>query len=118
MKYQDLKIRDAMRLTAIASVSLAVAAAMLIKKQIAQPWLDHMPIMHHNAYSTLLITLPILALMCIGVVIQYFVTTPEQNARYIIKAGRALPPALSDTGNPYYRISTLNYVFARSKSQS
>jgi hypothetical protein len=51
--------------------------------------------------------------MCIAVTVQYLVTTPEQNAKYILKAKKALPPTLFDVDNPYYKVPTWKYILQR-----
>lgn len=118
MKYQDLKIRDMMRMVAITVALIVAVVGMLVYRDVAKPLLDNLPIYraHHNMYNILLIVFPLLAVMCIAVTIQYLVTTPEQNAQYILKAKKALPPSLSDVGNPYYRVPTWKYLLQRGKS--
>lgn len=117
MKYQDLKIRDMLRLLAISVVCIVVTIGMLGFRSGAQPFLEGLPIFHHNGYNILLFVLPIMAVLTVGVAIQYLVTTPEQNAKYILKAKANLPPTLSDVDNPNYRVPTWKYILQRPKAQ-
>ena len=120
MKYQDLKVRDMMRMVAMSAAFIAVVVGMLVFRGAAKPFLDNLPIYkaHHDLYNILLFVFPIMSVVCIAVAIQYLVTTPEQNARYIIKAKAALPPTLSEVDNPFYRVPTWKYILDRSSSQS
>jgi hypothetical protein len=117
VKYQDLKVRDMLRLLAISVVCIVLTIGMLGCRSGAQPFLEGLPIFHHNGYKILLFVLPIMAVLTVGVAIQYLVTTPEQNAKYILKAKANLPPTLSDVDNPNYRVPTWKYILQRPKAQ-
>lgn len=117
MKYQDLKIRDTLRLLAISVVCIVVTIGMIGFRRVVKPSLEGLPIFHHDGYLILLFALPIMAVLTVGVAIQYLVTTPEQNAKYILKAKANLPATLSDVDNPHYRVPTWKYVLQRRNAQ-
>lgn len=116
--YQDLKVRDTLRLLAIGAACTVITVAIFACRDVAQPFLERVPIMRHNAFDILLSVLPVMALACLGVSIQYLVTTPEQNARFILKAKASLPPSLSDVDNPDYRTPTWRYVLRRLQAKA
>lgn len=120
MKYQDLKIRDAMRLCAIGAVLLAFIVGMLVYKDAVKPLLNALPIYraHHDEYTILLIVFGVMVPLCFGVSVWYLITTPAQNARSISSAGRPLPPTLSEIDNPYYGVPTWKYILERSKRRT
>lgn len=117
MRYQDLKIRDMLRLLAIGVICIVVTLWILGFRSGVQSFLEGLPIFHHNGYNILLFVLPIMAVLTVGVAVQYLVTTPEQNAKYILKAKANLPPTLLDVDNPNYRVPTWKYILQRPKQQ-
>jgi hypothetical protein len=120
MKYQDLKIRDAMRLGGIGVVLLLLIAGMLVFKDAVKPALNAISDYraHNNEYTILLCTFGLMSPLCFGVSLWYLITTPAQNARSIISAGRPLPPTLSESDNPYYGVPTWKYILERPKKRT
>jgi hypothetical protein len=120
MKYQDLKIRDASRVLALGILFAIGFLVLVLDRASTEPFLNgiDVPRAHHSFYWVAVGVLGTIAAACIGVAAQYFFTSPEQNARYILKAKAKLPPSLLDTDNPYYAVPTWKYIWARFTKQT
>jgi hypothetical protein len=104
VRYQDLKVRDALRLGAIAAACV-VGAGLL--------WgLGGAPAMGLGPAIGLTVFLALIVLATAGMAAHYLATTPEQNAARILKAGVELPPTL-DAADPDYRTPTWKYLRER-----
>ena len=115
MKYQDLKIRDSLRILILGVLFAAGFLALLLDRTSAEPFFNSIdiPRAHNEFYWIALGVLGLMAAASLGVTAQYLVTTPEQNARYILKTKTNLPPSLLETDNSYYSVPTWKYILAR-----
>ena len=104
MSYQDLKVRDALRLAAIAAACILGAGLL---------WgFNGEQAMGIGLAIGLTVFLSLIALSTLAMAAHYMLTTPEQNARQIEKAGVELPPTL-DAADPDYRTPTWKYLRSR-----
>jgi hypothetical protein len=120
MKYQDLKIRDMLRVLALGILFAFGFLVLILNRVRTEPLLNgiDVPRAHHSFYWVTLSVLGTMAAACIVVAAQYLLTSPEQNARYILKAKANLPPSLLETDNPYYGLPTWKYISARFAKQA
>ena len=95
------------------AVSATLFLYLVIYRENAQPFLDGLRLYHHQLYEIAVGVSGFMGVVFLGVTIQYLATSPEQNAKYILKAKAKLPPTLMDTGNRYYSVPTWKYIAER-----
>ena len=114
MKYQDLKIRDAGRL-ALIGIGLALAVTLCVGARATVG-----PVMGRHYWpvvGALIFMGPLVRAMAVW----YLISSPEQDARFLRwaartlgqKSGATFTPALLDSADPNYRVSTFNYWMAK-----
>ena len=116
LRYQDLKIRDAARLAAIAGGSAVVFVLVLYFRSVLEPLADH-SLRRFGGYIFLM-ALPVgIGLFCAWLCVTYLRTSPAQNREFIDRAaarGRSLPKtfdaALFDPSDPDYDVTTFVYL--------
>lgn len=103
---------------AIALLCSACLFLLLAFRASTEPFLNgiNLPRTHHALYWIALAVLGTVALTCLGVLLQYLLTSPEQNASYIVSRNGTLPPTLMETVNPYYETPTWKYILIGLKS--
>ncbi|WP_293677563.1 hypothetical protein [uncultured Phenylobacterium sp.] len=124
MKYQDLKIRDAVRVGVIGTAGILVALGGLIWPDATRGLVEPLPLSRNgDEYMTWLIVASTMGVLCWIVVAQYLLRSPADDARVVAKLkaqNKPLPkkfdPTLLDADDPEFGTPTWRYAIARWRS--
>jgi hypothetical protein len=120
MRYHEMKIRDAIKLSLIGAAGAAAFLVALIFRSEVELLVNRLPLRSNEPFVPLMAALAILILLCFGMAVWYLRTSPEQNAEYVNRArskGRKIPDQfdwkLLDETDPHFRLSTWAYLRKR-----
>ena len=121
MRYHDMKIRDAKKLTAISAAGAAVFLIGLCFRSEVEPLINRLPPLRSGEpYFHLMLAFGTLVLLCLGAAVWYLRTSPAQNAEYLHRMrrkGREIPEqfdwTLLDESDPDFHVNTWQYLRGR-----
>lgn len=125
MRYQDLKIRDAVRLAAMSVGSASAIGLSMVFRDTVEPVVNMLPMRSNEPFLPLIYALAFLAGFSAAAAVYYLWSSPEHNAKFIAwmaskgwRAGEKFDPALLDSSDPDFYVSTWSYLKRRRKSSS
>ena len=124
MRYQDLKVRDAGRLAAIAAGLIIIVAGSIIFRREVEPLINMLPMRSREPFIPIMFALSTVALLSAGMAIHYLRSSPAQNAEYIARMaargrqpGGKFDPSLLDPSDPDFHVPTWDYLRRRRKAR-